>query len=172
MMQDFLGCTHDDALVYERRNSHLKAHPIPQELLAEAFEMIDTQDQAFLVKEVTFDRVVGMKTCVPTTYRDEILYVRRKGRKEHSRFVKNRLPEPSNSMVVILKKISDVAYVLITAYVGSKGPGEPWDYGCFGNEPNPELAYHASQAFWSHHALVYDSLIIEQGTERDQVWWM
>ncbi|MBP6256268.1 hypothetical protein KA405_00695 [Patescibacteria group bacterium] len=171
MNRKFLGCTADGSLVYDRIKSHLNAHPLEQSLLDEAFEMIIPEGE-YLAKELEFGRIIGESACVQTDEKDEILFAQRKNRRERSRFVKNRVPEPCSTMVIVLRRISESSLELVTAYIGKKGYGEPWDLGLHAFEEDFYLAQEKSAAFWRTHALIYDPKIIVPGTECTSVWWL
>jgi hypothetical protein len=56
---------------------------------------------------------------------------------------------------MVLKKISDTEYVMLTAYVGMMAPPEPWDVRALQNDERSfEAAFEESIEFWSFHALV------------------
>jgi hypothetical protein len=147
--------------VIDRYNSHL--HPQVLELLPKAFRKIRLTGEQFQVVQVDFDRIVGETTCVVTGTGDLIVYAQRPKRFGLSRFVKDRQPQESRSIVVILKKADDVpsTYVLITAFVGVKPEPEPWDRN----------KTEQSVAFWSSHALVWDSEPVVPGTETPFCPW-
>ena len=115
-----------------------------------------------MVSQVDFDHIVGETTCVVTGPGDQIIFSQRPKRFGLTRFVMNRKPEPSCSVVVILKK-ADYGddYVLITAFVGEKAEPEPWDRN----------ATEKSLAFWSTHALVWGSEPVVPGTETSICPW-
>ena len=155
-----LGSLVSGQVVVDRYNTHV--HPAVVPLLAEALSKINLSEQ-FAVVQVDFDHTVGDTTCLVTSARDEIVYAKRPKRFGLSRFVKNRQPEPSNSVVCILMKAQDEVntYVLITAFVGTKPEPEPWDRNA---TPN-------SKEFWSTHALVWGSEPIIPGTETSISPW-
>ena len=132
--------------VVDRFNSHV--HENATRLLPAVFAKINTQGRKFLIEEVLFDRIVGETVCVLTTDADEIVWAKRPKRFGHSRFVKNRKPEPCDKVVVILKKDDfEDYYVLITAFIGHRPEPEPWDQNANSN----------SLAFWGSHALIWGS---------------
>ncbi|TAN33422.1 hypothetical protein EPN28_02640 [Patescibacteria group bacterium] len=145
-------------VVVNRYQSHL--HSDVERLLPEALGQIDPAGRGFLVEEVVFDRVVGETTCVATGPGDQAVYAKRPKRFGPSRFVKNRSPEPCNSVVVILKA-GDGEYVLVTAFVGTRPEPEPWDRN----------ATEKSVEFWASHALIWGSEPVIPGTETDKCPW-
>lgn len=144
--------------VVDRHASHL--HATVENLLPEALGRIDAQGRDFLVEEIDFGRLVGETTCVASGPDDVVVYAKRPRRFGLSRFVKNRRPEPCNTVVVILKA-GDCGYVLITAFVGRRPEPEPWDRN----------ATPRSKEFWSSHALVWGSEPTIAGTETTKCPW-
>ena len=62
-----------------------------------------------------------------------------------TRFVLDRVPEPCNSVFVVLGRVADTnRFVFRTAFVGNKSGREPWDK----NATKDDVKY------WKHHALV------------------
>ena len=156
----FLGNLGSGEPVYDRSRSHLHAGVV--ELLPAAFARVNTRRQAFLVASVDFGRPVGETICVATGRDDQIVYAQRPGRFGLSRFVKNRRPEPSNAVTLVLKKDGrEDYYVLITAFIGAQAPPEPWDRN----------ANEQSVAFWSAHALVWGVEEVTLGTEQSACPW-
>jgi hypothetical protein len=168
-MNNTLGCLASGDVVVDRINSHVKSHPVASELLVEALSRIASNGREFIAEEVNFVRVVGSTTCVPTHPHDEIRFAMRPNRVGLTRFVVGRSPEDCNTVVIILKKIEDDGssnsrYVLITAYVGKKSPPEPWDTRTLERRPDPGIAAQESRDFWEHHALIWGSEEVVDGS--------
>jgi len=160
MKPQVLGVLGSGQRVTDRHNSHL--HPALEALLPEAFKRICLDGVQFAIEEVDFGRVVGETTCVRTNASDVVVYAQRPKRWGLTRFVKSRSPEPSTSVVAILKKADDGDYyVLISAFVGSKAEPEPWDRN----------ATAKSVKFWSTHALIWGSEPVIPGTETSVCPW-
>ena len=145
--------------VVNRFNSHL--HDCARAHVASALAQIDPKGSNFLVEEVVFDHIIGQTSCVVTRPDDTIFFAQRVGRQGRTRFVLDREPTPSRSLVVVLKRRDEVGYVLITAFVGSKAEPEPWDRN----------ATEGSVAFWRSHALLWGSEPTVPGTETDICPW-
>ena len=146
--------------VVDRYQSHL--HPSVLAVLPEALAKIETKGRSFIIEEVQMGRIIGETTCVITGSDDIIVFAQRPKRFGHTRFVKNRAAEPCSSVVVILKTADEQpeAYVLITAFIGSKPEPEPWDRNATPNSIN----------FWNEHALIWGSEPIT-GTETAVCPW-
>ena len=76
--------------------------------------------------------------------------------------VKGRMPIDSSCITLVLKRIEDDNYILLSSYIGSDSAPEPWD-SSFYNQLTwekkvdiDEVAYAKSIEFWNTHALIYD----------------
>jgi hypothetical protein len=143
--ESVLGALASGEVVIDRPRSHLKDDPTLTEYLPQALERMRSEEREFISDTVDFGTLIGTTDCVEVTEHDEVFLAQRSGRKGPSRFVLNRLPEPSSELSVVLKKVADKKYILITAYVGPLAGPEPWDQNA-----TPE-----SNQFWKRHALVW-----------------
>ena len=148
-------------VVVDAENSHVQTHPSVLPVLGEALAQVKSDDRSFMVTEVDLGRVVGKNIRVKTTDSDEILFAKRPGRLGLTRFVKNREPEPCSRVVLVLKCLSEGAYVLITAFIGTRCPAEPWDRN----------ADEHSVPFWNSEALVWGTEEVIEGTETTACPW-
>jgi len=153
-------------LTRDRKTSHLHGNVL--DLLSEALPQINAADRDFIIVEFDFGRTIGDTTCVPTNEQDEIVFAQRPNRAGHTRFVKNRLPESSSTLVVILKRFArevpedpEQFYVIITAFIGRKAEPEPWD-----PRATPESA-----SFWSTNALLWGAEEVLPETETTTCPW-
>lgn len=164
-----LALTQDGYPVYDRHNSHLHKEVVP--FLEAALARIHTDDRAYIREDVLFDQPIGVSHRVTTCDKDEIVFAQRINRVGLTRFVKHRQPDPSSTMVVVLKR-SDCGkyYVLITAYVGNQGLAEPWDWERHFRSSEPLQSYAASVDYWNSHALVWDPQEIVPGSETLHPW--
>lgn len=133
---------------------HLLEHP---NLLALVKEVIEKSDVVGPNVGIQYDlgRTVGQTTCLETTEADEIVFAKRLQRDSYSRFVKNRAPEDTSLVSVVLFE-EDYGYLVWSAWCGALVP----------TSPDSEGKMRTSEGFWDHHALVYDPAIIQRGTER------
>jgi len=156
--------------VVDRHRSHL--HEGVARLLPDALARIDSLGRKFLVEEVDFGRLVGGTVCVPTGPGDQIVFASRPKRFGLTRFVLNRMSEPSNAVTVILKKDdNEDYYILVTAFVGRRPEPEPWDKKNFSRQPDPQEAERRSREFWASHALVFSEVVAcaDCGRETDAI---
>ncbi|MBX4198448.1 hypothetical protein KW782_03890 [Candidatus Parcubacteria bacterium] len=153
-------------VVVVKPGSHLLNHEndgiLP--LLPEALNRIQSGGRDFMEEEIDFGRVIGTTNCVETTETDEIVYAHRMGKDRDqnprrfdgpSRFVRNRQPEPCNTLLVVLKWDNrDPQYFVVTGFVGKKTAREPWDKFAKGGE----------KEYWRTHALVFGTFPIDENT--------
>ena len=158
----------DGSIVMDRIPSHVKKADVGSVLLA--LRKVNPDGRKFIEQEISFPNEVGVTLCVETTGRDQIIFAQRRGRKGLTRFVKDRAPEPTNSVFVVLKKDSEHRYVLITGFVGARPEPEPWDEKAFAHSKKPQEAKLRSIEFWKRHALVYSPELIVPGSETDHSW--
>lgn len=142
--------------VIVRSSSHIHDNQELEKYLVSALGKIDSNNQNLIEGEVTFDETIGVTRCVSTSENDEIIFAMRPKRKGYTRFVKNRQPESTNKLTIILTKDRQTNdYLVLTTYIGAKAEPEPWDY----------RATEKALDFWKSHALVYGTEPIIEGTE-------
>lgn len=151
-------------IVIDRKDSHVQTHSSVLPLLAEALSKIHSLDQSGFCKEVKFGRVIGETICVATSDKDEIIYAQRPNRRGLTRFVKSRQSEATSSVVAcfLINEGMGGAYLLTTAFIGSRTPAEPWD---------KEWADETSVQFWDSHALIWGQEEVIAGTETSDCPW-
>ncbi len=120
----------------------------------------DADERGFIQKVIPFEDPVGTTNCVETKDGDDILFATRPKRYGPSRFVKNRQPEPCNTLVVVLRSVdaTKASFNLITAFVGVTSK-EPWD----------KFAGPTDKVFWANHALVWGTMETIPGSETAEV---
>lgn len=143
---------------------HLQAHPEVADLLDEAIgQFALPRDGSFLAREVNLGRVVGRSGCVPApviTPATPAMFAMRIGREKPSRVVIGEGIE-TTTVVVLAFAGRDGDYVLITSWIGSLAPKEPWD-----TSMAPDSAEAGeSLDFWSRHALVHDPEVMGETFE-------
>ncbi|MFA5987051.1 MAG: hypothetical protein WC797_00140 [Candidatus Paceibacterota bacterium] len=148
--------------VFHRFGEQRHIHNISHVLLAKALSTIRSNGEKFISTEVNFGRVIGKTNKVETGPDDEVIYAKRFGRRGHTRFVKNRKPEPCKTMAIVLaRRPHRTSYTIITAFIGHLGGGEPWD----------KHASSSSRAHWECHALVWGCEPTVPGTETTECPW-
>ena len=137
-----------------------------------ALAKINSHSRSYIIEEVDFGQPIGETTCIETYPGNDIIYAQRPKRFGKTRFVENRLPEPSSSVVVILKALAEPrTYVLITAFIGCRPEPEPWDRRNFSQQANPAEAEQRAREFWATHALVWGVEEVISGTETKRCPW-
>ena len=139
--------------VYDSSPSHV--HPGVHPFLDSVIAGINSRRRQTIVETVKYNQPVGHSTCVVTRPGDKIVFARRLHRRGISRFVKNRRPEPTQFVTVILRRTGKGDYQVKTAYFGLPAPSEPW-----GNRVKP-----GPRHFWRCHAFVWGVEPIVPGTE-------
>lgn len=147
------NCKRGTMVIPQTAKDHLQAHPEVLGLLPEALGRLDLPQGAFLVAGIEMGRIVGRSGAIETTpiRPDEpAMFAQRIGRRKPSRVVVGVLgPECSVVTVVARPSRDPGVYLLVTAFIGSPAPKEPWD-----NFSSPDEA-QAALDFWSRFALVH-----------------
>lgn len=135
-------------------NVHVLEDPRLLELVKEAVgNSVIEGDNVGL--EYDAGRVVGTTNCVTVTDADEIVYAKRVGRDSYSKFVKNKDPEPTSTVAVVLFE-KEYGYLVWSAWCGNIVPVQPDESG----------KMVTVSGFWDTRALIYDPKIIQKDTER------
>jgi len=147
----------DGSIVIDRIPSHIPREDFgPVEV---ALSKVMPDGRAFIEEEVLTSGPIGTTKCIKTYEGDSIVFAQRFGRKGLTRFVKNRAPEPCNSVFVVLKRLKEHRYLIITGFVGTRPEPEPWDETAFTHAVDPNVSRQRSLEFWSKHALIYDETL-------------
>src|SRR5258708_5933868 len=101
----------------ETENSHASTHledtPGLLDLVKEAVPKVTLVKQEERI-EYDMGRIVGTRDLIETKEGDEIFYAKRPHRDRYSRFVKNKKPVPTSSLVLRFVKTSENEYQLYT----------------------------------------------------------
>ena len=140
--------------------THFKKNPKLHELVMNAIQELSVSENIER-HEMKLKEMAGSSDIVETAATDEIVYAMRPLRQQYSRFVKGKTPQPTEYLVVDLRKAENDTYSLYTVYAGRLTPSFP------GGDFMPEQ----SKEFWSNHALVWGSQEIIPGTETTICPW-
>lgn len=158
-MREYLADSKNGRPVFtDVENTNLAVHLVEAPKL---LELVKTAVENSVVEgdnvglEYDAGRVIGTTNCVSMTDQDDIVYAKRLGRDSYSKFVKDREPEPTSTIAVVLFK-KDFGYLVWSAWCGNIVPVQPDDNGRMVTVPG----------FWDMRALVYDPAIIQKDTER------
>lgn len=131
---------------------HILEYPDLKDLITEVIPQVELQGTNIGI-ERDLGRTVGQTSCVLTTRDDEIVYAKRLERDSFSRFVKNRNPEDTQYVSIVLFE-KDYGYLVWSAWCGRLVP----------TSPDSEGRMRTSEGFWRNHALVFDPSIIQVST--------
>ncbi len=165
-MREFKTACGGRIIVPQKAEDHLRAHPEVEELLTEAVALVRLpRDSAFLSAEVELGRIVGRSGAVKTTPivpTDRTLFAQRVGRAKPTRVVVGKEGEETTKVVVLAFPARGEAgtYVLVTSWIGSLAPKEPWDPMI----KTPE-EYQDCLQFWCSNALVWDPAVMLEPIE-------
>lgn len=137
---------------YSRVNSE-HIHLDLDKFMPDIIERIHDTDEDFVEIEYDYIENIGFSSCVEINENDNIIYAKRTGRNNHTKFVLNRSKELCNSLFAVFKN-TEFGYLILTIYIGKKAGREPWD----------KFATAADNKFWENHALIFDSNDIVKGS--------
>ncbi len=100
-----------------------------------------------VVIEQDMGRNIGTTDIVSTSDKDTIYYAQPLKSEIFSRFAKNRYPQISSKLTVIVNRDKDGNYEVTNAWIGGNHPAFPGD----------ERATADSREYWKKHALVQDA---------------
>ncbi|MCW1907710.1 MAG: hypothetical protein KIH63_000015 [Candidatus Saccharibacteria bacterium] len=106
---------------------------------------------ARVVLEQDMGRGIGTTDIVTTSDKDSIYYAKPVKSEIYIRFVKNRGPQPSNTLTVIAELDDDGNYEISNAWIGPKCPAFPGE----------EQESADSKAYWQSHALAHDTHVVQ-----------
>lgn len=164
-MRNFKTACGGTIVLPRKAEDHLRAHPEVDLLLPEAIARVRLpHDGAFLSAEVEIGRVVGRSGCVqtpPISLNDRTLFAQRIGRDKPSRVIVGE-GEKTTKVVVLAFASREEAdtYVLVTSWVGSLAPKEPWDSNIRRDEE-----YQVCLRFWCANALFWDPAVMSKPFE-------
>ncbi len=104
-----------------------------------------------IIFEQDMGRAIGTTDIVPTSDKDTIYYAQALKSEVFSRFAKNRYPQASTTLTVIVERDTKGCYEVRDTWIGANHPAFPGD----------EHETAESKTYWQTHALVQDSLAIQ-----------
>jgi hypothetical protein len=129
---------------------------VPEPLLLAVLAQIVATGQ-FIKEAVDMLRIVGAATCVPVQVTDTFVYASRPGKTWRTRFVLDRIAEPTQFVTVLLApnvpgRVGP--YNLLASYFGEVSPPEVDDENAFRREADAEKARTEARTFWQTRALI------------------
>lgn len=144
--------SNDGFVITDQIGSHV--HGDLKNRLQMVAKRITCADREYFSEVIKFPTNIGKNNCVSVTWKDEILYAKRVGRKGFSKFVLNRTPVPTDSISIFLKRKQDI-YLIKSCFYGDVN--SYWiDEDVFSDS--------TSTSFWENHAIVYGSEPIYEKT--------
>lgn len=155
MYKFLLDETHDDYDIYVNLISSPAGHYLSRRphIIAIISELLSgrTLRGARVVIERDMGRDIGTTDVVATSDSDTIYYAQPLKSDVYSRFAKNRYPQSSRLLTIIIEKDSDGNYEVIDTWIGSHHPALPGD----------ENATAESKTYWKSHAFVQDAQVVQ-----------
>jgi hypothetical protein len=142
----------DGFVITDQIGSHV--HGDLKNRLQMVAKRITCADREYFSEVIKFPTNIGKNNCVPVTWKDEVMYAKRIGRKKYSKFVLNSAPTPTDSITIYLQRKQGI-YLIKSCYYG--------DSLQFDVSEGHEFEVD-TYAFWENHAIVYGSEPIDQST--------
>lgn len=133
-------------------------HKVPFYLIKEAVDLISFNPASEGKTLIEYSKIIGYSNLVKV-FDNDVFYEKRRGQRPYkSRFVRNRLPIPTNKLAVIWRK-NEKSIKIITAYFTDTGiecPDEPGNViRKYKRGDNISLqTIQESLDFWNNHAFV------------------
>jgi hypothetical protein len=164
-MREFKTACGGRIVVPRKAEDHLVAHPEVRNFMPEAIgRVVLPQNGAFLSAEVEMGGIIGRSGRVSTTQvttSDRILFAQRIGRNKPSRVIIGESEETTKVVILAFASRDEVGtYVLVTSWVGSLAPKEPWDPNIRNDAERQECL-----RFWCTHAFVWNPTMMSDHFE-------
>ena len=140
-------------LISSLAGQYVSRRPHLIHLIKEVLTVMDLKG-ARIVIERDMGRTIGNTDIVATSEKDTIYYAQPLKTEAYWRFAKNRYPQPSNKLTIILERDADGNYEVSDTWIGPSVPPFPGD----------EHATAASKQYWETHALAQDTQSIQSKT--------
>ena len=137
-------------LISSSAGHYLSRRPYVMNLIKEALPTLSIKGDKVII-ERNMGRGIGNSDVVTTSDNDNIYYAQPIKKVVYSRFAKNRIPNPSQTLTIVLQKDDDGNYEVSDTWIGNSRPPFPGDE----NETDD------SKTFWETHALIHDAQIIQ-----------
>jgi hypothetical protein len=137
-------------LVSSSAGSYLSRRPYVLGLIKELMALQKLSGDRIVI-EHDMGRSIGTTDIVLTSGTDNIYYAQPVKTATFSRFAKNRYPQPSNILTVVVVLDDEGNYEISDTWIGSYCPAFP---GTMAETDD-------SKEYWETHALVHDSLSVQ-----------
>jgi hypothetical protein len=137
-------------LISSAAGQYLKRRPYVLGLLKEVLSAKELRGDRIVIEQ-DMGRDIGTSDVVLTSERDVIYYAQVLKSETFSRIARNRAPQVSTAITIVLQKDVDGNYEVTDTWVGSSYPAVPGD------------AYETenSKMYWETHAFVQDALSLQ-----------
>ncbi len=137
-------------LISSSAGHYLKRRPYVLGLIKELIAL-QKLTGARIIIEKDMGRNIGTTDIVSTSTNDSIYYAQPVKTAAFSRFAKNRYPQQSNMLTIIVEQDADGNYEVRDTWIGCYCPAFP----------GAENETAESKTFWQSHALVHDAQDIQ-----------
>lgn len=140
-------------LISSPAGRYLSRRPYVINLIKEVLAPMNLRGPKVTV-EHDMGRIIGNTDIIETSEKDTIYYAQPNKAKVYSRFAKNRYPQPSHMLTIILNKDEEGNYEVSDTWIGTTRPPFPGD----------DQETENSKSYWQTHALVQDAEAIQSRT--------
>lgn len=140
-------------LISSSAGHYVSRRPYVINLIEEVLNPMELRGERVII-EHDMGRIIGNTDIVETNEKDTIYYAQPNKLEVFSRFVKNKLPQPSPKLTIIAQQDAAGDYEVCDAWIGPSSPPFPGD----------EHATTASKDYWLTHALVHEAQPIQTKT--------
>lgn len=140
-------------LISSSAGRYLSRRPYLINLIKEVLVSSDLSGDRVIV-ERDMGRTIGSTDIVKTSEKDTIYYAQPIKTKVFSRFAKNRYPESSQVLTIVVMQDGNGDYEVKDTWIGSASPPFPGD----------EHETNDSKIYWQTHALVHEARVVQSKT--------
>ncbi|MCL5113236.1 MAG: hypothetical protein M1554_02015 [Patescibacteria group bacterium] len=136
--------------IFSPAGQYLSRHPHLYKIIEEVLVDYELNGKNIVI-ETKFKKDIGTTDIIPTTPTDNIYYAKAIKSTVFYRFAKNRFPQKSNILTMIIRKDKSGNYEVYDVWIGNNYPALP-----SGRDTTKK-----SKDFWDSHALVQDAISIQ-----------
>jgi hypothetical protein len=137
-------------LISSSAGHYLSRRPYVIGLIKELITLQELRNERTIIVQ-NMGRNIGTTDIVSTSTNDSIYYAQPVKTEAYSRFAKNRYPQPSDTLTVIVEQDTEGNYEVSDTWIGPYCPAFPGD----------EHETADSKSYWQTHALVHDAQTIQ-----------
>jgi len=137
-------------LISSSAGQYLSRRPYVINLIKEVLKVADVRGSRVVI-ERDMGRNIGTTDIVDTSESDTIYYAQPLKAEIFSRFARNRFPQPSQILTVVMERDGEGNYEVQDTWIGPSSPPFPGD----------EHEATDSKVYWQTHALVQDAQAVQ-----------